>query len=168
MTVCCVLHSDIDVAQQFNLNQSRVEEITMREEVGNLNLLQDNDFGTLFFGFFLSLCRIWSIKHQHPNTNVKPHFSILVTLCFKADSLISSLFFHAADFGMDDREMMREESAFEVDIMGASASNLLLETEGGANQMADKSNHLEYDDQYKDDFGDNPMESNEGGMLGKS
>ncbi|XP_069033130.1 RAD21 cohesin complex component b [Embiotoca jacksoni] len=105
---------DIDVAQQFNLNQSRVEEITMREEVGNLNLLQDNDF---------------------------------------------------ADFGMDDREMMREESAFEVDIMGASASNLLLEAEGVANEMADKSNHLEYDDQYKDDFGDNPMESNEGGML---
>ncbi|XP_070778051.1 RAD21 cohesin complex component b [Enoplosus armatus] len=105
---------DIDVAQQFNLNQSRVEEITMREEVGNLNLLQDNDF---------------------------------------------------ADFGMDDREMMREENAFEVDIMGASASNLLLEAEGGANPMADKSNHLEYDDQYKDDFGDNPMESNEGGML---
>ncbi|XP_062292160.1 RAD21 cohesin complex component b [Scomber scombrus] len=105
---------DIDVAQQFNLNQSRVEEITMREEVGNLNLLQDNDF---------------------------------------------------ADFGMDDREMMREESAFEVDIMGASASNLLLEAEAVTNQMADKSNHLEYDDQYKDDFGDNPMESNEGGML---
>lgn len=63
--------------------------------------------------------------------------------------------------------MMREESAFEVDIMGASASNLLLETEGSTNQMADKSNHLEYDDQYKDDFGDNPMESNEGGMLGR-
>lgn len=62
---------------------------------------------------------------------------------------------------------MREESAFEVDIMGASASNLLLEAEGGTNQMADKSNHLEYDDQYKDDFGDNPMESNEGGMLGR-
>ncbi|XP_074470529.1 RAD21 cohesin complex component b [Sebastes fasciatus] len=105
---------DIDVAQQFNLNQSRVEEITMREEVGNLNLLQDNDF---------------------------------------------------ADFGMDDREMMREESAFEVDIMGVSASNLLLEAEGVPNPMADKSNHLEYDDQYKDDFGDNPMESTEGGML---
>ncbi|XP_037329535.2 RAD21 cohesin complex component b isoform X2 [Pungitius pungitius] len=105
---------DIDIAQQFNLNQSRVEEITMREEVGNLNLLQDNDF---------------------------------------------------ADFGMDDREMMREESSFEVDIMGASASNLLLEAEGGANAMADKSNHLEYDDQYKDDFGENPMESNEEGML---
>ena len=68
---------------------------------------------------------------------------------------------------MDDREMMREESAFEVDIMGASASNLLLEAEGGTNPMVDKSNHLEYDDQYKDDFGDNPMESNEGGMLGR-
>ncbi|XP_068432502.1 RAD21 cohesin complex component b [Clinocottus analis] len=105
---------EIDIAQQFNLNQSRVEEITMREEVGNLNLLQDNDF---------------------------------------------------ADFGMDDREMMREESAFAVDIMGVSASNLLLEADGVANAMADKSNHLEYDDQYKDDFGDNPMESTEEGML---
>lgn len=73
-----------------------------------------------------------------------------------------------ADFGMDDREMMREESAFEVDIIhGASASNLLLEAEPGAGQIVEKSNHLEYDEQYKDDFGDNPMESSEGGMLGK-
>lgn len=105
---------DIDVAQQFSLNQSRVEEITMREEVGNLNLLQENDF---------------------------------------------------ADFGMDDREMMREASAFEDDIIhGASASNLLLEPESSSGQITDKSNHLEYD-QYKDDFGDNPMESSEGGML---
>ncbi|MEQ2212613.1 Double-strand-break repair protein rad21, partial [Xenoophorus captivus] len=80
--------------------------------------------------------------------------------------MTASHFCPAADFGMDDREMMREESAFEVDIMGSSASNLLLEAEGGANQMTDKSNHLEYDEQYKDDFGDNPMESNEGGMLG--
>ncbi|XP_056597272.1 RAD21 cohesin complex component b [Triplophysa dalaica] len=105
---------DIDVAQQFTLNQSRVEEITMREEVGNLNLLQENDF---------------------------------------------------ADFGMDDREMMREEGAFTVDIIhGVSASNLLLDSESSSGQIADKSNHLEYD-QYKDDFGDNPMESSEGGML---
>lgn len=37
--------SDIDVAQQFTLNQSRVEEITMREEVGNISLMTDNDFG---------------------------------------------------------------------------------------------------------------------------
>ncbi|XP_036395040.1 double-strand-break repair protein rad21 homolog A-like [Megalops cyprinoides] len=103
---------DIDVAQQFTLNQSRVEEITMREEVGNLSLLQENDF---------------------------------------------------ADFGMDDREMMREEGTFEVDII--HGANLLLEAEPGAGQMAGKSNHLEYDGQYKDDFGDNPMESSEGGML---
>ena len=68
---------------------------------------------------------------------------------------------------MDDREMMREESAFEVDIMATSASNLLLEAEGVANPIVDKSNHLEYDNHYKDDFGDNPMESSEGGMLGE-
>ncbi|XP_061100300.1 double-strand-break repair protein rad21 homolog A-like [Conger conger] len=106
---------DIDVAQQFTLNQSRAEEITMREDVANLSLLQENDF---------------------------------------------------ADFGMDDREMMREESAFEVDIIhGSSASNLLLETEPQPGPIAEKSNHLQYDDQYKDDFGDNPMESSEGGML---
>uniref|UniRef100_A0AAZ3SXE6 Double-strand-break repair protein rad21 homolog n=1 Tax=Oncorhynchus tshawytscha TaxID=74940 RepID=A0AAZ3SXE6_ONCTS len=98
---------DIDVTKQFTLNQSRVEEITMREEVGNLNLLQEIDF---------------------------------------------------ADFGMDDREMMREESAFEVDIIhGASASNLLLDPETSEAQITDKSNHLEYDDQYKDDFGEIPM-----------
>ncbi|KAL4616914.1 hypothetical protein GN956_G22101 [Arapaima gigas] len=105
---------DIDVAPQ--LNQSRVEEITMREEVANLSLLQDNDF---------------------------------------------------ADFGMDDREIiMREESAFEVDIIhGPSTSNLLLEAETSAGQIAEKSNHLTYDDQYKDDFGDNPMENSDGGML---
>ncbi|MGH0159198.1 UNVERIFIED_CONTAM: hypothetical protein FKN15_036986 [Acipenser sinensis] len=105
---------DIDVAQQFTLNQSRVEEITMREEVGTVNLLQENDF---------------------------------------------------ADFGMDDREMMREESAFEVDIIGTS-SNLLLEPEPNMSQLNDKTNHLEYDDQYKDDtFGDNPMDTNDGGIL---
>lgn len=77
------------------------------------------------------------------------------------------MFSSTADFGMDDREMMREEGAFEVDIIhGASVSNLLLESESSSGQIADKSNHLEYD-QYKDDFGDNPMESTEGGMLGK-
>ncbi|CAI9542867.1 unnamed protein product [Staurois parvus] len=103
---------DIDVAQQFSLNQSRVEEITMREEVGNINILQDNDFG---------------------------------------------------DFGMDDREMMREGSAFEDDMLvSTSASNLLLEPEQNASQLNEKSNHLEYDDQYKDDnFGD----GNDGGIL---
>ncbi|XP_018416356.1 PREDICTED: double-strand-break repair protein rad21 homolog [Nanorana parkeri] len=103
---------DIDVAQQFSLNQSRVEEITMREEVGNINILQDNDFG---------------------------------------------------DFGMDDREMMREGSAFEDDMLvSTSATNLLLEPEQNPSQLNEKSNHLEYDDQYKDDnFGD----GNDGGIL---
>ncbi|XP_073535901.1 double-strand-break repair protein rad21 homolog isoform X2 [Phyllobates terribilis] len=103
---------DIDVAQQFSLNQSRVEEITMREEVGNINILQDNDFG---------------------------------------------------DFGMDDREMMREGSAFEDDMLvSTSASNLLLEPEQNASQLNEKSNHLEFEEQYKDDnFG----EVNDGGIL---
>ncbi|XP_077432119.1 double-strand-break repair protein rad21 homolog A-like [Vanacampus margaritifer] len=101
---------DIDVAQQFTLNQSRVEEITMREDVGNLSLLQDNDF---------------------------------------------------ADFGMDDREMMRDASTFEEDIMhGATASNLLLEPEPGPANLPDKSNHMEYDD-----FGDSSMGNSDGGML---
>ncbi|XP_030225915.1 double-strand-break repair protein rad21 homolog A [Gadus morhua] len=101
---------DIDVAQQFTLNQSRVEEITMREDVGNLSLMQDNDF---------------------------------------------------ADFGMDDREMMRDASAFEEDIMhGPTESNLLLESEPGPAVLPEKSNPMEYDD-----FGDNPMGNSDGGML---
>lgn len=89
----------------------------------------------------------------------------LLTLCSSKPTSLS--FAPPADFGMDDREMMREASAFEDDIIhGASASNLLLEPESSSGQITDKSNHLEYD-QYKDDFGDNPMESSEGGMLGK-
>ncbi|XP_058899571.1 double-strand-break repair protein rad21 homolog [Kogia breviceps] len=104
---------DIDVAQQFSLNQSRVEEITMREEVGNINILQENDFG---------------------------------------------------DFGMDDREIMREGSAFEDDdmLVSTGASNLLLEPEQSTSNLNEKINHLEYEDQYKDDnFG----EGNDGGIL---
>nr|KAF6426762.1 RAD21 cohesin complex component [Molossus molossus] len=99
---------DIDVAQQFSLNQSRVEEITMREEVGNISILQENDFG---------------------------------------------------DFGMDDREIMREGSAFEDDdmLVSTSASNLLLEPEQSTSNLNEKINHLEYEDQYKDDnFGEQP------------
>lgn len=68
-----------------------------------------------------------------------------------------------ADFGMDDREMMRDASTFEEDIMqGATASNLLLEAEPGPANLPDKSNHMEYDD-----FGDASMVNNDGGMLGK-
>ncbi|KAM9198088.1 double-strand-break repair protein rad21 homolog isoform 2-T2 [Dugong dugon] len=104
---------DIDVAQQFSLNQSRVEEITMREEVGNISILQENDFG---------------------------------------------------DFGMDDREIMREGSAFEDDdmLVSTSTSNLFLEPEQSTSNLNEKINHLEYEDQYKDDnFG----EGNDGGIL---
>lgn len=64
---------------------------------------------------------------------------------------------------MDDREMMRDASTFEEDIMhGATASNLLLETEPGPANLPDKSNHMEYDG-----FGDGAMGNSDGGMLGK-
>lgn len=100
---------DIDVAQQFTLNQSRAEEITMREDVGNPSLLQD-DFG---------------------------------------------------DFGMDDREMMRDASPFGDDLMqGANAPHLLFEAQPGPANLPDKPNHMEYDD-----FGDGSMGGGDGGML---
>lgn len=71
--------------------------------------------------------------------------------------------FPTADFGMDDREMMRDASTFEDDIMrGATASNLLLEAEPGPANLPDKSNHMEYDD-----FGDGSIDNNDGGMLGE-
>lgn len=65
---------------------------------------------------------------------------------------------------MDDREMMREGSAFEDDMLvSTSASNLLLEPEQSTSHLNEKANHLEYEDQYKDDnFG----EGNDGGILG--
>lgn len=102
---------DIDVAQQFSLNQSRVEEITMREEVGNISILQENDFG---------------------------------------------------DFGMDDREMMREDSAFPDDMLDStSASNLLLEPEQSTSHLNEKPNDLGYEHYKDDNFG----EGNDGGIL---
>lgn len=58
-------YSDIDVAQQFTLNQSRVEEITMREEVGNLNLLQENDFGKAQSNFLLCLALYQQVLIQN-------------------------------------------------------------------------------------------------------
>lgn len=64
---------------------------------------------------------------------------------------------------MDDREMMRDASTFEEDIIhGATASNLLLEAEPGPANLPDKSNHMEYDD-----FGDGSMGNSDGGMLGE-
>uniref|UniRef100_A0A668ABJ8 RAD21 cohesin complex component a n=1 Tax=Myripristis murdjan TaxID=586833 RepID=A0A668ABJ8_9TELE len=79
--------------------------------------------------------------------------------CTKHSVLNISCMF--TDFGMDDREMMRDASAFEEDIMtGATASNLLLEAEPGPAHLPDKSNHMEYDD-----FGDTAMGNSDGGML---
>ncbi|XP_064652431.1 double-strand-break repair protein rad21 homolog isoform X2 [Lineus longissimus] len=37
--------TDIDVQAQFSVNQSRPEEITMREEIGNITIVNDDGFG---------------------------------------------------------------------------------------------------------------------------
>lgn len=42
--------SDVDIEAQFSLNQSRAEEITMREDYGSISLVTNNDgFGDLGF-----------------------------------------------------------------------------------------------------------------------
>jgi len=41
----CFYDSDIDVHAQFAVNQSRPEEITMREDLGNITLVGDDGFG---------------------------------------------------------------------------------------------------------------------------
>lgn len=41
--------SDIDVQAQFSVNQSRPEEITMREDLGNITLVGDDGFGDMGF-----------------------------------------------------------------------------------------------------------------------
>jgi cohesin complex subunit SCC1 len=42
--------SDVDIEAQFSLNQSRAEEITMREDYGNINLVaSDEGFGDMGF-----------------------------------------------------------------------------------------------------------------------
>lgn len=62
---------------------------------------------------------------------------------------------------MDDREMMREENAFEVDIIhGSSTTTLLLEPEPGPAHLPDKPTNLDYDD-----FGDTNLENSDGGIL---
>uniref|UniRef100_A0A2K5NNJ3 Rad21/Rec8-like protein N-terminal domain-containing protein n=1 Tax=Cercocebus atys TaxID=9531 RepID=A0A2K5NNJ3_CERAT len=99
--------ADIDAAQQFSLNQCRVVEITMREEIENTSILQENEFG---------------------------------------------------DFGKDDCSAFDNEDV----LISTTASNLLLESEQSTSNLNEKINHLEYEDQYKDDnFG----EGNDGGIL---
>lgn len=42
--------SDVDIEEQFSLNQSRAEEITMREDYGNISLVTNDDgFGDMGF-----------------------------------------------------------------------------------------------------------------------
>ncbi|XP_064652432.1 double-strand-break repair protein rad21 homolog isoform X3 [Lineus longissimus] len=41
--------TDIDVQAQFSVNQSRPEEITMREEIGNITIVNDDGFGDIGF-----------------------------------------------------------------------------------------------------------------------
>lgn len=91
-------------------------------------------------------------------------FDVLKNDSVRLKLLIANiLLYFSADFGMDDREMMRDASTFEEDIMhGATASNLLLEAEPGPANLPDKSNHMEYDD-----FGDGSMGNSDGGMLGE-
>lgn len=44
------IYSDVDIEAQFSLNQSRAEEITMREEYGNISLVSHDDgFGDIGF-----------------------------------------------------------------------------------------------------------------------
>lgn len=45
-----LLYSDVDIEAQFSINQSRVDEITMREEYGSLPMsIQDDGFGDMGF-----------------------------------------------------------------------------------------------------------------------
>ena len=44
-----ISYSDIDVHAQFAVNQSRPEEITMREDLGNITLIGDDGFGNKRF-----------------------------------------------------------------------------------------------------------------------
>lgn len=41
----CFLYRDINVQAQFSVNQSRPEEITMREDLGSITLMGDDGFG---------------------------------------------------------------------------------------------------------------------------
>ena len=49
--------SDIDVQAQFSVNQSRPEEITMKEgDIGNITLVGDDGFGKNHSEFSVSIC----------------------------------------------------------------------------------------------------------------
>lgn len=74
------------------------------------------------------------------------------------------IFLTPGDFGIEDREILREEAAFEdtAFMHGSSASNLLMEADPGPAHLPEKSTNLDYDD-----FGDKNLENSDGGILGK-
>lgn len=46
----CGLRSEVDIEAQFSINQSRADEITMREDYGNLPMtIHDDGFGDIGF-----------------------------------------------------------------------------------------------------------------------
>lgn len=112
-----------------------------------------------------------SISHPlwlHNNTELCLHisFSNRLALLERLDSQVpcspklNIINVLPGDFGMDDREMMREENAFGDIIHESSAANLLLEAEPGPAHLPDKTPNLDYDD-----FGDNNLENSDGGIL---
>lgn len=49
-TFCCLFFSDVDIEAQFSINQSRADEITMREDYGSLPMnMHDDGFGEIGF-----------------------------------------------------------------------------------------------------------------------
>jgi len=57
----CSCFSDIGVLQQFSVNQSRPEEITMREDqIGNITLVGDDGFGRFIY-WLCALSRFWNL-----------------------------------------------------------------------------------------------------------
>ena len=64
--------NDVDIQAQFTLNQSRAEEITMREEYGNISLVAgDDSFGDISFEEPSSLMRATSgIDQNLDQTNI--------------------------------------------------------------------------------------------------
>ena len=53
MVDCHIFDRDIDVQAQFSVNQSRPEEITMREDLGSITLMGDDGFGKCITSFGL-------------------------------------------------------------------------------------------------------------------
>lgn len=50
LAFCCLSFSDVDIEAQFSINQSRADEITMREDYGSLPMnMHDDGFGEIGF-----------------------------------------------------------------------------------------------------------------------